>query len=165
MATSMSTQSWNDAASTTPVPNRSHAHLTAADAGSCSSSAETTRELGEIDVDERLALLRWRPGGSCRALAVADLGHVGAGLVEVDVEVGRFLGGGELVEVGEGLADRLGAAGPGEPLRERLAGVALAGERPTTRTTASDARLAGSFVAFLPNAIGMLLTWPPSTIW
>ena len=40
-ATSMSTQSWNDAASTTSVPKRSHAHLIAADAGLCSSSAET----------------------------------------------------------------------------------------------------------------------------
>ena len=41
MATSMSTQSWNDAASTAPLPKVSHAHLMADDAGSCSSSAET----------------------------------------------------------------------------------------------------------------------------
>ena len=36
----MSTQSWNDAASTAPVPNSSQAHLIADDAGSDSSSAE-----------------------------------------------------------------------------------------------------------------------------
>ena len=64
------------------------------------------------------------------ALAVADLGDVGPGLVEVDVVVGCFVGRRELVEVLERLAHRGGTARTGEPRRERLAGVALAGELP-----------------------------------
>src|SRR5947208_7926128 len=65
---------------------------------------------------------------SCGALAVADILLVRTGLVEVDVELGGFLGRRELVEVLDRGADRSGAAGTLEPLAERLTRRALAGE-------------------------------------
>ena len=124
-ATSMSTQSWNDAASTTPVPKRSHAHFTAADAGLCSSSAETAasspRSTSTSGRDIAVASRKLMS----RALAVADFGDVRAGLAVVDEELGPVVGSGEVVEVLDGLADALGATRTGEPLRELLAGVAL----------------------------------------
>ena len=52
-ATSTSTQSWNDAASTMSVPKRSHAHLIALDAGLCLELGRHRGELGQIDVDQR----------------------------------------------------------------------------------------------------------------
>ena len=52
-ATSTRTQSWNDAASTTSVPKRSHAHLIALDAGLRSSSADTAASSRQVDVDRR----------------------------------------------------------------------------------------------------------------
>src|SRR5258708_35163589 len=131
-ATSMSTQSWKDAASTTPEPKRSHAHLTAADAGLPSSSAETaassprsTSTRGRVIADSSMLILspprgaRREPSGegracflpSCRALTLADFGDVGTGLSVVDEEVGTLVGSGVVVELGNRLADALGATG------------------------------------------------------
>src|SRR4051812_38104566 len=138
-AMSTSTQSWNDAASTMPVPNRCHAHAMAADAGLCSSSADavassarSTSKSGRSTRwgSKRLMIpaLGLRPGRSgrvrcsagypppyahsCRrALPVADVGDIRTGLVVVDVEVGADVGSRERVEVFERVADALGAAG------------------------------------------------------
>src|SRR4051795_11466362 len=178
MATSMSTQSWNDAASTAVSPKRSHAQRTASLAGSVSSFSATTassprsgtgetcgssassvigcrkeltsaprptrsrrskrRRSGDRSPERRTSR-RAAPGipapserdqRSCRAFRLADLGDVGTGLVEVDVEVGRLLRGRELVEVLERGPDRGGAAGALEPRRERLARLALRRELP-----------------------------------
>src|SRR3954466_15755920 len=92
-ATSMSTQSWNDAASTMSVPKRSTAHLMTADAGLVSNSADTAASSAKSTsnsgwstfVGSRRLTISAR---SCRcALPVADVGDVGAGFVVVDVEL------------------------------------------------------------------------------
>src|SRR5436190_21324269 len=101
----MRTQSWNDAASTTSGPKRSHAHSIADVAGFDSSSRETTASSarsGTTDSCCGSAVMaarslpagpaRWGPRRSCGALAVADFLHVRTGLAEVDVEL-RMLGG------------------------------------------------------------------------
>src|SRR3954452_277261 len=154
----MRTQSWNDAASTTSGPKRSHAHSIADVAGFDSSSRETaasSARAGTTDSCCGSAVMlrlprfwpcgparsgpgrswRCRPGSarafdarSCRALAVADLRHVRPGLAEVDEDL-RVLGRvGEVVEVGERLADRGGAAAAVEPAAERLTRLAIGGE-------------------------------------
>src|SRR4051812_2213730 len=58
---------------------------------------------------------------SCGALALTGFGHVGAGLVEVDVEVGALVRHGPVVEVLQLGADLLGPTDPVEPVAERLA--------------------------------------------
>ena len=73
----------------------------------------------------------------------------GTGLVEVDVEVGRLVGRGELVEVLEVVADAPGAAGRGRATSRNVSPASRSSaKRPTTRTTASGARL------------GRQLQWP-----
>src|SRR5438552_661150 len=145
-ARSTRTQSWNDAASTTSVPKRSHAHLMALDAGLRSSSADiaassarstSTNGRSTITGSRRLMVARSphsllaRSRRSCRrALPVADFGDVGTGLVVVDVELGGDVGAGELVEVGEGPAHGLGTTGARQPRLEHLAGLALLVEAP-----------------------------------
>src|SRR6478609_5488726 len=123
----MSTQSWNDAASTTSGPKRSHAHSMADVAGFVSSSRDTaasSARSGTTDSCCGSAVM----AASCGALAVADLRDVRPGLIEVDVEL-RVLGRvGELVEVGQRLADRGGTAAAVEPAAERLAGLAVGRE-------------------------------------
>src|SRR5437773_1467790 len=101
-AISTRTQSWNDAASTTSVPKRSHAHLMALDAGLCSSSADTaassarstsTNGRSTMTGSSRLT----STPSCCRTLPVAHFGDIGAGLVVVHVELGADVGGGEVV--------------------------------------------------------------------
>src|SRR5712691_1773287 len=68
---------------------------------------------------------------SCRrALAVADVGDVGTGLVVIDVELGPDIRSGEVVELLEGCAHALGTAVAREPRGEGLAGFALFVEAP-----------------------------------
>src|SRR5438128_2458675 len=69
-------------------------------------------------------------GSSGRALRFARLGDVRTGLVVVDVEVGCFLMGGELIEVSQTFGDRLRTTHAIHPGPERLAGVTLVGEPP-----------------------------------
>src|SRR5262249_48430963 len=127
-ATSISTQSWNDAASTTSAPKRLCAHLIAAGAGFTSSSTAaalssarsmSTSGRSTLVGSRRLMLLRSRRDArgrsgpvrrsagylpldahSCRgALPVADIRDIRTGLVVVDVELGTDVGRRELVEL------------------------------------------------------------------
>ena len=169
-------------------PEAIGAHLTTDDAGFDSNERETSassvswgRRSTGVRVAQglgRLGTRRRRRGEctrdgvpahprscSCRALAVTHFGHVGAGLVEVDEELGVLLGRREDVEVLQQRTDAGRAAGPAEPVGERLARGALVGELADDRTTPSAAAFAGSFEAFSPNAISMLPMCPPSSIW
>src|SRR4051812_19572879 len=64
--------------------------------------------------------------GSRSALRVAHLGHIRAGLAEVDVVLRALVGQRELVELSQLAGDRLHASGSVEPGSERLARLTLA---------------------------------------
>ena len=84
--------------------------------------------------------------------AVADLGHVRAGLVVVDVEVGRLVGRREVVEVLERRRRRPWRRPSGRATSRNVSPASRSSaNRPTTRTTASGAFLAGRRSAFSPK--------------
>ena len=135
-AMSMSTQSWNDAASTRPEPKRSWAHRIAALAGLCSSSADDRGELAEVDVDERARAVngvvecrhRWPAVRSPRTRRRRLRRRTDRSRRSRRRSRGRRRGWGS----GRGRYTEsptpLRAAGASEPVCERLAGLALAGE-------------------------------------
>src|SRR5580765_3180882 len=106
----MSTQSWNDAASTTSGPYRSHAHSIADVAGFDSRSRDTAASSARSGTTDSCWGSAVMAACSRRALAVADFLHVRTGFAEVDVELGVLGRVGELIEVHERLADGGGAA-------------------------------------------------------
>src|SRR4051812_27515622 len=117
-ARSISTASVIDAATHRCGWNDSTAQRMIAPADSCSNFSLSSASSASVRSSTCRRLID--PPSGTRALAGADLGHVGPGLVEVDVEVGLLVRRGEQVEVLELLGDGLGPAGPLQPLRERL---------------------------------------------
>src|SRR3954453_15478180 len=125
VARSISTASFIDALRQRWGAKLSTAHWMILDAGSRSnsrlSSASSSSEYSFTSTNVMGAPSR-------RALRVADLGHVGAGLAVVDVVLGPVVGGREDVELLEPLGDGLGPAGSVHPVTEDLAGLPLLGE-------------------------------------
>src|SRR5918998_1855522 len=93
-----------------------------------SSASSSSWNLGTGNAGGSTRKLMGSPASRARALADADLGLVRAGLVVVDVVIGRLVGQREAVEVLEPGGDGLGPAGPVHPRPERLAGLAFVRE-------------------------------------
>src|SRR3954451_1472829 len=122
VARSMSTASFIDALRQRWGAKLSTAHWMIFDAGSRSNSwLSSASSSSEYSFTSTKVI----QSPSRRALRVADLGHVGAGLAVVHVELGALVGGRELVELLQPLGDDLGAADPVHPVPEDLTGLAL----------------------------------------